>query len=123
MVNGDRGQTSISPMVGGKRQPLYNKDVQLTWICTKQGGHAFYQALATGPAGSVMSKKIQAYSKSGHEIIPFKYIHVDTKADDPHRVRVDSCKNVDFGQPKVTVLPQNAYYGEEGFIDNPDFLI
>ena len=34
-VNG--GNTSISPIVNGKRQPLYGRDVQLTWICTKSG--------------------------------------------------------------------------------------
>jgi len=61
----------------------------------------------------------------GKPIIPWKYVSVGKNgvASDSHRVRVDSCHTVHFGQPKVTVIPRGAYYGEEGFIDNPDFLI
>ena len=99
------------------------KNVQLTWICTKSGGHATYQAMATGPAGTVASKKISAKVRSGQEIIPFKYIQMDKKVNDPHRVRVDSCKTVNFGQPKVTIIPANAYYGAEGFIEEQGLLI
>jgi len=60
----------------------------------------------------------------GTPIIPWRYISVGRNgvASDPHRVRVDSCQNVYFGQPKVTVIPRGAYYGEYGYIDNPDFL-
>jgi len=117
----DRGLSSI-----GKN--LYNKDVQLTWVCTRNGNcnSATYQAIATGPAGTVVSKKLTNPTHSGGTpIIPWRYISVGKNgvANDPHRVRVDSCQTVHFGQPKVTVIPRGAYYGEEGFIDNPDFLI
>jgi hypothetical protein len=113
------GPTSI-----GKN--LYGKDVKLTWIATKRGNNVTYQAIATGPSGIVVSKQlINAKSKSGHVIIPFHYISVGKKgmASDPHRIRVDSCKTVDFHSPKVTVIPSNAYYGAEGFIDDQGLLI
>jgi hypothetical protein len=95
----DGGQTSIG-------RNLYGKDVNLTWIVTKSGNNTTYQAMASGPAGTVVSKKLtNPKNQEGYPIIPFQYIHVDTKASDPHRVRVDSCKSVNFNRPKVTVIP------------------
>jgi len=119
----DRGSGSFQTSIG---KNLYNKDVQLTWVCTRNGNNATYQAIATGPGGTVISKRLTNPTHSGGTpIIPWKYIPVGKNgvANDPHRIRVDSCQNVYFGQPKVTVIPRGAYYGMEGYIDNPDFLI
>jgi hypothetical protein len=110
----DSGQTSI-----GKN--LYGKDIKLTWIVTKKGNSATYQAIATGPAGTVVSKKLtNPHNSGGHAIIPFHWISTGSKASDSHRVRIDSAKTVDFHKPgpKVTVIPQGAYYGELGYIDH-----
>jgi hypothetical protein len=116
----DSGQTSI-----GKN--LYGKDVSLTWIVTRQGNNnVAYQAIASGPGGTVVSKKfINPTNSGGNRIIPFQYISVGPKgkASDPHRVRVDSCKTVNFHNPKVTVIPANAYFGDLGYIDREDLLI
>ena len=57
-------------------QPLYGKAVQLTWIVTRSGNNATYQAVATGPSGTVVSKKFtnpHAHKNGGPPIIPNYY--------------------------------------------------
>jgi hypothetical protein len=53
--------------------------------------------------------------------LPLRYIISGHHADDGDRVRVDSCKTVNFHPgPKVTVLPKGFYQGDLGYIDPND---
>jgi len=87
----------------GKPQPLYNSDVSLSWVWDGQA----YHMEATGPSRqTVVSKKLTAQDAAvrGQALVPFKWIDGRRTAEDSHRVRVDSTKSVNFGNPKVSVL-------------------
>lgn len=119
------GKSSIAKIgSNGKPLPLYGQNIQLTWIVTKRGGRASYQAIATGPGGTIMATLPNPQVR-GKDLIPFHYIQADKIADDPHRIRVDTAdmKRIDFGTPKVTVIPANAYYGNDGYIEDEGLLI
>jgi hypothetical protein len=100
---------ALKSISGGK--PLYNtQGVQLSWIVTRQGQHATYQAIAKGPAGTVVSKQFRDPPShkglTGPPIIPFQTIS-GKLAGDPDRVRVDSCKTI-WVMAVVAVAPRDV---------------
>ena len=103
----------LKSISGGK--PLYNtENIGLSLIVERDGNHATYTMIATGSAGTITSKPFKdPPAHKGHDgkptgppIIPFHPIHVGKEAEDGDRIRVDSCKKVNFhGGPKVSILP------------------
>lgn len=104
-------------------KPLYNtKNIGISLIVQNDGNNASYTMVVTGPAGTITSKTFKnppAHKGStGPAIIPYKFIHQGKVTNDGDRIRVDSCKTMNFhGGPKVTILPRGFYQGDLGYID------
>jgi hypothetical protein len=81
-------------------------------IVERNGNNATYHGEATGPAGTVVTKKLtnpHAFKDGGPPLLPFIKIAGNKIDADAHRVRVDCARTVNFNNPKVTVLPRAGW--------------